>query len=80
MRTAIEDCHAERIGHGIRAFEDPSLVQNIIAGNIPLEMCPTSNIQTGAVDSLEHHPLKKFYDMGGKSTINTDDPESAIPI
>jgi adenosine deaminase len=74
VRTAIEHCNAERIGHGIRAFEDPALVEMIIKGGIPLEMCPTSNVQTGAVDSLANHPLKKFYDMGGKATINTDDP------
>jgi adenosine deaminase len=74
VRSALHDCHAERIGHGIRSFEDPELVQELVLREIPLEMCPTSNEQTGAIDTLEHHPLKKFYDMGGKATINTDDP------
>ncbi|MDQ7821532.1 MAG: adenosine deaminase family protein [Candidatus Eremiobacteraeota bacterium] len=74
VRTAVEECHAERIGHGVRAFEDPALVQDLIKKGIVLEMCPTSNVQTGAVLSLESHPLKKFHDGGGKATINTDDP------
>ena len=74
VREALEACHADRIGHGVRGFEDPVLMEEIVDRGIVLEMCPTSNIQTGAVDSLEHHPLKKFYDMGGKATINTDDP------
>jgi adenosine deaminase len=74
VRSALHDCHAERIGHGIRSFEDPELVRELILTEKPLEMCPTSNEQTGAIDVLEHHPLKKFYDMGGKGTINTDDP------
>lgn len=74
VKDALDMCHAERIGHGVRAFEDPALVQRLVDGGVILEMCPTSNIQTGAVDSLERHPLKKFYDMGGHVTINTDDP------
>ncbi len=74
VHTALEECHAERIGHGIRAFEDPELVRTLVEKEIPLEMCPTSNVQTGAIDNIKNHPLKKFYDMGGKTTINTDDP------
>lgn len=74
VRTALEKCHAERIGHGVRSFEDPALVEELVKKEVVLEMCPTSNIQTGAVDSLKNHPLKKFYDLGGKPTINTDDP------
>jgi adenosine deaminase len=74
VKTALEECHAERIGHGVRIYEDPALVSTIIEQGIPLEMCPTSNVQTGAVSSLESHPLKKFFDMGGRATINTDDP------
>lgn len=74
VHTAIEECHAERIGHGIRSFEDPALVRTLVEKGIPLEMCPTSNVQTGAIDSITNHPLKKFYDMGGRATINTDDP------
>ncbi|MHC9539657.1 MAG: adenosine deaminase [Vulcanimicrobiota bacterium] len=74
VRTAIDECHAERIGHGIRSFEDPALVRTLVEKGIPLEMCPTSNVQTDAIDNIKNHPLKKFYDMGGKATINTDDP------
>ncbi|MDQ7823314.1 MAG: adenosine deaminase family protein [Candidatus Eremiobacteraeota bacterium] len=74
VRVALHECQAERIGHGVRVFEDPELTREIVEKGIPLEMCPTSNVQTGAVSSLAGHPLKKFYDMGGKATINTDDP------
>lgn len=74
VHTAIDECHAERIGHGIRSFEDPALVRTLVEKGIPLEMCPTSNVQTSAIDDINNHPLKKFYDMGGKATINTDDP------
>jgi adenosine deaminase len=74
VKTALDDCHAKRIGHGYRSFEDPEVLKRLIDNKVTLEMCPTSSIQTGAVKSLESHPLKTFYDMGGRSTINTDDP------
>ena len=65
---------AERIGHGIRAIEDPALVRHLAANNIPLEISITSNVLTGAVASFEAHPLRKLYDAGVPITINTDDP------
>jgi adenosine deaminase len=74
VRSAVGDCRAERIGHGIRSFEDPRLVQDLVSKGTVLEMCPTSNLQTQAIDKIENHPLKKFYDMGGRPTINSDDP------
>ena len=73
-RVAIEDLGADRIGHGVRIFNDPELVEEVKEKGIPLEMCPTSNVQTGATDSLANHPIKQFYDQGIKVTINTDDP------
>jgi adenosine deaminase len=74
VKTALDDCHAERIGHGYRAFEDPALLKRLIEEKKTFEMCPTSSIQTGAVKSLKSHPLKPLIDMGGRGTINTDDP------
>jgi adenosine deaminase/aminodeoxyfutalosine deaminase len=65
---------AARIGHGIRAAEDPELMCRLRDDNIPLEVCITSNVRTGAVASLEEHPVRKLYDAGVPVTINTDDP------
>jgi adenosine deaminase/aminodeoxyfutalosine deaminase len=65
---------AERIGHGIRAIDDPSLVEHLREKNIPLEICITSNVRTGAVGSLKEHPVRKLYDAGVPLVLNTDDP------
>jgi adenosine deaminase/aminodeoxyfutalosine deaminase len=65
---------SERIGHGIRAIEDPALVVHLAAKNIPLEVCITSNLRTGAVASLASHPVRKLYDAGVPIVLNSDDP------
>lgn len=65
---------AERIGHGIRAIEDPKLIEHLRDRQIPLEICITSNVRTGAVVSLEEHPVKKLFDAGVPIVLNTDDP------
>ena len=65
---------AERIGHGIRAIEDPQLLAALRDRNIPLEVCITSNARTGAVRSMDAHPLRRLFDAGVPLTLNTDDP------
>lgn len=74
VRAAVEKLEAERIGHGTRAFEDPSLVELLARRRIPLEMCPISNLRTGAVARLEDHPIRRYFLAGIPVTVNTDDP------
>ena len=71
---ALESLRPERIGHGVRAVEDPALVAHLAAERIPLEVCPTSNIFTGAYPSLEAHPVRALFEAGIPITINSDDP------
>jgi aminodeoxyfutalosine deaminase len=71
---AIRLLGAERIGHGTSAAADPALLAHLAEHRIPLEVCPSSNIATRAVASLDEHPLRAFVDAGVVVTINTDDP------
>ncbi len=65
---------AERIGHGIHSIEDPRLVEYLRERQIPLEVCITSNARTGAVPSLDQHPVRRLFDAGVPIVLNTDDP------
>lgn len=74
IRIAIDELGADRIGHGVQSIHDPSLIQKLVREKIPLELCPTSNWLTQAVNKIEHHPFKKLFHEGVLTTINTDDP------
>ncbi|MDP2633399.1 MULTISPECIES: adenosine deaminase [unclassified Pseudoalteromonas] len=71
---AINQLGANRIGHGVKAIEDPKLMDYLRDNRIGIESCLTSNIQTSTVASLDIHPLKRFLDHGILASINTDDP------
>jgi adenosine deaminase len=72
--NAVRLLRVDRIGHGTRAAEDPVLVKFLADSRIPLEMCPLSNIRTGIVDSIETHPIRRFFELGIPVTVSTDDP------
>jgi adenosine deaminase len=72
ISQAIHNLGAHRIGHGTRLREDGDLLNYVNDHRIPLEVCPTSNVQTGAVNSITAHPLKFYFDYGLRVTINTD--------
>lgn len=74
VRQAVLELGAERIGHGIRALEDPSVVELLLERDVPLEICPTSNVHTSTVASYEEHPLAELMERGLRVTLNTDDP------
>jgi len=72
IHQAIHVCGAHRIGHGCRLREDGDLLHYVNDHRIPLECCPSSNVQTGAVNDLATHPLKLYHDLGLRVTVNTD--------
>ena len=72
ISQALHVCGAHRIGHGCRLREDGDLLHYINDHRIPLECCPSSNVQTGAVRDLASHPLKLYFNLGLRVTINTD--------
>lgn len=72
---AVDILHAQRIGHGTSAIQDEKLMNFLAKEQIPLEICPTSNVLTRKyVKTLKDHPIKSFYDHGIDVTLNTDDP------
>ncbi|SPF03485.1 adenosine deaminase [Streptomyces sp. MA5143a] len=71
---AINELRAERIGHGTSSAQDPKLLAHLAEHRIALEVCPTSNIATRAVRTLDEHPIKEFVAAGVLVTVNSDDP------
>jgi aminodeoxyfutalosine deaminase len=82
IREAIELLHVERIGHGIAAAHDRTLMDLLVDRRIPLEICPQSNIRTGALAKqlrlpgaqIEDHPLPQLWRQGVHVVLSTDDP------
>lgn len=74
IRAVLDLCGAERIGHGVRAVDDPSLVRELARRQIPLEVCPTSNVCLGVAPDLENHPFDRLYRAGVALSVNADDP------
>ncbi len=72
IHQAIHYCGAHRIGHGTRLREDPELLAYVNDHRIPIEMCLTSNLHTGAISRLEDHPFRDYFDLGLRVTLNTD--------
>jgi adenosine deaminase len=71
---ALDSLKVERIDHGVRCLEDPALVERLAKEQIPLTVCPLSNIKLRVFDTLQEHNLKELLDAGLCATINSDDP------
>lgn len=74
VASALDHFHPSRIGHGVRAIENPELVRRIAAEAIVLECCPGSNIALGVYPDFASHPFRALRDAGCKVTLNSDDP------
>ncbi|NIM48492.1 MAG: adenosine deaminase [Gemmatimonadales bacterium] len=72
IHEAVHICGAQRIGHGTRLFQDPDLEEQVLKQGIPLEVCLSSNLHTRAVSDLAEHPARRYLDLGGTVTLNTD--------
>jgi len=72
IRRAIELLHAQRIGHGTTLLDDPAVVDLVLARDIVIEACPTSNVHTGVVASVDEHPLVKWLNLGVRVCVNAD--------
>jgi adenosine deaminase len=71
---ALDALGARRICHGVRASEDPALVERLVAEEVVLDVCPTSNVMLAVVPSIEEHPLVELLDAGVRCSLNGDDP------
>ncbi len=72
IAQALHYCGAHRIGHGVRLREDAELLNYVTDHRIPLELCLSSNLQTGVVKKMSDHPFKYYYEYGVRVTLNTD--------
>jgi len=74
IRQALDDLGAARIDHGVRCVEDPGLVRRLREEQVPLTVCPLSNVRLRVFPSLEEHPVKRMLGEGLCMTVNSDDP------
>jgi adenosine deaminase len=74
VEEAIDVLGAARVGHGVRVIQDVNLVRRVRDQQIALEVCLTSNLQSGVVPDFDHHPIRQLYEAGVLTTLNTDDP------
>ena len=74
VRNALDHLRVERIGHGVRAIEDPALVERLARDQIVLEVCPGSNVALGVYPDWAGHPIVRLRDAGVPVTVSTDDP------
>ncbi len=74
IRSVLAVCGAERLGHGMRSVEDPSLMEELRASQIPLEVCPTSNVCLAVAPDYAAHPFDRLYRAGLALSVNSDDP------
>jgi adenosine deaminase len=74
VREALDLLKAERVDHGVRCLEDPDLVARLAAENVPLTVCPLSNVKLRVVDKMKDHPLRRMLAAGLRATVNSDDP------
>lgn len=74
IREALDLLKVKRIDHGVRCLEDPDLVRRLVDEQIPLTVCPLSNVRLRVFDTLEAHNLKRLLDAGICATVNSDDP------
>jgi adenosine deaminase len=72
IREAVHECRANRIGHGTRLYEDPVLMGYVNDFRIPIEICLTSNVQTRVTATFEEHPVRRYFENGLVTTLNTD--------
>ncbi len=72
--ATLRQLRADRIGHGVRSVEDPALITHLRDHQIPLEVCPTSNIRLGVYPDYDTHPLRRLWEAGLLVTVNSDDP------
>ena len=76
VREAIEVLGVRRIQHGVRAIEDPEVVQLAIDSDATFDICPISNVKLDVIENLQNHPIRSFFDQGLRCTVSTDDPFS----
>jgi adenosine deaminase len=74
VETALDDLMVDRVDHGNRAFDDPALIARMVREQMPLTMCPLSNLRLKGISDLSLHPIKKALDAGLLATVNSDDP------